>query len=92
MRAADPDRVLRGVGRRVAELRVLSGRTQEELAERAEFSVKYMQRVEAGQQNLSVRSLVRLANVLGVPAAELFRSPASTAVRTGRPPGRRAGR
>lgn len=92
MRALEPDRVVRGLGRRVAELRAQSGRTQEQLAERLKMQVKYLQRVEGGSQNLSVRTLVRFANALGVPVAELFRPPASTQVRVGRPPGRKTAR
>ncbi len=83
MSRLDPDLVLRSVGRRVAELR--SG-TQEELAERLGVSIKYLQRIEAGRPNLTIRSLVRIANALEVPVAELFDRPESLESRTGRPP------
>ncbi len=64
MSRLDPDLVLRSVGRRVAELR--SG-TQEELAERLGVSIKYLQRIEAGRPNLTIRSLVRIANAPSGP-------------------------
>ena len=86
MRNADPDRVVRDVGRRVAELRAQEGLTQAELAEAAGVSVKYLQRIEAGGCNLTIRSLVRLASVLGTSAADLFSQPASRERRRGRPP------
>lgn len=93
MRALDPDRVIRGLGRRVAELRTQAGWTQEELAERMKQPVKYLQRIESGSQNLSVRTLVRFANSLGVPMAELFQPPASLRMpRPGRPTGRKTSR
>ncbi len=72
MRNADPDRVIRAVGRRIAELRLAADETQEKLAERARFSVSYLQRIEGGRQALGIRSLVRFANVLGVTVGELF--------------------
>jgi transcriptional regulator with XRE-family HTH domain len=93
MRPLDPDRVIRGLGRRLAELRVSAGRTQESLAERARIPVKYLQLVESGSQNLSVRTLVRFANALGVPMADLFAPPTSLRrTRPGRPAGRRTSR
>lgn len=93
MRSLDADRVIRGLGRRVAELRVKAGSTQEELAERMKLPVKYLQRIESGAQNLSVRTLVRFANSLGVPMAELFTPPASfRRPKPGRPSGRRTSR
>ena len=86
MRPQDPDRLIRAVGRRIAELRVATGWTQDELAEQASFSSKYLQRIEAGSENLTLRSMVELANVLQVRLAELLVPPASTAVKRGRPP------
>jgi transcriptional regulator with XRE-family HTH domain len=61
------------------------GRRGSELAERAEFSVKYAQAIERGDENLSLRSLCRRAALLGVRTADLFEAPKRT---TPRPPGR----
>lgn len=86
MAKQDPRRVLGDVGRRVAELRVARGMTQEELAERVlECSTKYLQRLEAGRENLTIESLVALANRLRVKVQALFDPPASRLVRRGRP-------
>ena len=82
------DQVVIDVGRRVAELRQARGLTQEELAERARCSLKYLQRVEAGR-NMRIDTLVRFANLFRVGIAELFASPAS---RRPRRPGRPARR
>lgn len=60
--------------------------TQERFAEDLGWSVKYLQRVEAGRQNLSVGSLVHIGTALGVDAAKLFVQPNSLATRPGRPP------
>ena len=88
MRPADPDTVVRDVGRRVAELRAHVDLTQEQLAAKAEVSVKYMQRVERGEENLGIRSLVRLANLLHASVTDLFQQPMTRRRRTGRPPKR----
>lgn len=73
MRRLDPAEVSRWVGGRVAERRRADGLTQETLAEQLEVSVKYLQRVEAGTQNLTIQSIVGLANVLGVEPNYLLR-------------------
>ncbi len=65
----------RDVGRRVAELRVSRGWTQQALAERYGRSHGYIQAVERGAENLGIDSLVRLADVLGVGVATLFFRP-----------------
>lgn len=85
MRRLDPERATADVGRRVAELRRAGGLTQERFAERLGIAANALQRIELGMQNLTIRSLVRLANGLGVPLSSLFEPPASRAVRPGRP-------
>jgi transcriptional regulator with XRE-family HTH domain len=83
MRPADPNRVQKAVGRRIAELRRGRGLTQEQLADAVDTSLKYLQRIEAGSENLTIQSLVKLANALRAPLAALFEKPAS--VRRRRP-------
>jgi transcriptional regulator with XRE-family HTH domain len=81
--------VQRDLGRRVAELRAARELTQEALAETLDFTPRYLQRVEAGRENLTLGSLVAIANALGVPLAELLEPPTDPQVRVGRPPVRR---
>jgi transcriptional regulator with XRE-family HTH domain len=82
-----PRRVLSDFGRRVAELRVKSGLTQEQLAERLVWWPRQVQRIEAGEANLSIVAVAQLADVLGVDAQELFVQPVSARrPRPGRPP------
>lgn len=86
MRRQDPERVLRDIGRRVAEVRAEHDMTQERFAEDVlGVSLKYLQAVEAGRENLTVASLVKLANLAGVRVADLFTSPVTREVRRGRP-------
>ena len=74
MRRQDPDTAIRSIGRRIAHLRRERALTQEGFAEAVGVSEKYVQRVESGA-NLSVRSLVKFANALGVPLAALIEPP-----------------
>ncbi|MBZ0232733.1 MAG: helix-turn-helix domain-containing protein [Deltaproteobacteria bacterium] len=86
MPALDPDATLRLVGRRVAQHRHRRGWTQEVLAERLGLSTKYLQRVEWGRQNLSLRSLATIASALGCRPFDLLRPMRSIVpVRPGRP-------
>jgi transcriptional regulator with XRE-family HTH domain len=87
VRRQDPERVLKDIGRRVAEIRCTHGMTQERFAEEVlGMSLKYLQAVEAGRENLTVASLVKLANLVRIPVAELFVPPKTRAVKRGRPP------
>jgi transcriptional regulator with XRE-family HTH domain len=85
MRPADPDRVLQGIGRRIAELRRERGLTQEKFAEALGVSVRYIQFVEAGDEKLGVPTLVKIANALRVPVIDLFTPPTKPRARPGRP-------
>lgn len=74
------------LGLRVVELREGSGLTQEQLAERLAFSVRYVQRLEAGKANVAIAMLPDLSDALGCSVQELF-APAKRRVtrRAGRP-------
>ena len=78
--------ILTMLGRRVAELRQGRGWTQEIFAERAVWSVKYVQRIEGWRANLSVRSLTSVAAYLSVNVGDLFAQPALKSTTRGRPP------
>src|SRR5262249_11962971 len=70
----DPDRLITNIGRRVAELRVERGLSQEQSALHAGVSLTYWRRIERGT-NLTVRSLAWLAGVLHVDVVGLLRPP-----------------
>ena len=65
------DVVVANVARRVAELRELRGLTQAELAVKMRVQLRQAQRYESGA-NLTIVTLTRLANALGVSPGELF--------------------
>jgi transcriptional regulator with XRE-family HTH domain len=81
VRLLDPARVRRAVGRRVAELRVETGLTQEQLAEKLDVSLKYIQRIERGDENLTIDSLVKLGNQMKASPGAFFLAPAATGPR-----------
>ena len=78
--------MLRNVGRRIAELRHAQGWTQAQLAEKARVNPAQIGVYESGKANITLRSLVRLASLLGVDVRELLEQPRSRAPRRpGRP-------
>ena len=83
-----PKAVARNVGRRVAELRGERGLTQEEFSAEVGVSLRYLQQVEAGRENLTIESLVKLANHLNTRVTALFEPAQTQAKRRGRPPRR----
>lgn len=82
----DPNRFIRDVGRRIAELRAAAGWTQAAFAERIGLGLKHVQQIELGALNLTLRSILRLADGLGVEPPELLAAPRNRTVRRGRPP------
>lgn len=85
----DLDLALMLLARRIAELREARGLTQEDVADRIGTAVKNYQRIESGRQNLTVRTLVRIAHAIGVEPIAFWDPPASTRRQRGRPKGRR---
>jgi transcriptional regulator with XRE-family HTH domain len=87
----DADDLVFKVGRRIAELRMDAGLTQEEAAAQARWAWRVWQRLERGQ-NISLRRMAYVADVLGVRVKSLLTAPepASRRVKKGRPKTRRA--
>jgi len=76
LRANHPKVVLKeyllGLGRRVRDLRLKKGWTQEQLAEGARVTRVCIVAVEGGKQNVSMDIVIRLANALGVSPETLM--------------------
>ncbi len=67
------DRYLRQLGQRLRELRVAADLTQEQLAEAAGITAKYLSEVESGQVNASIKVLHALSEQgLQIPLAAFF--------------------
>lgn len=67
----DAQRRLLILGRAVRAARVDAGLSQEALADRAGLHRTYVGGVERGERNISMASLFRIADALGVPPQEL---------------------
>lgn len=62
------------VARRIKALRQARGLTQDAVAEALGIALKNVQRLEAGRQNLTLRTLVHVADVLDVEPHELLQT------------------
>jgi len=59
-------------GRRLRELRIRQGYSQERFAEKAGLHRTYVGGVERGERNVSLENIWRIADALGVNPATLF--------------------
>ena len=69
---------LAAFGRRVRELRLAAGLTQEALAHMAELQPAAVSLIESGQRDVQMSALWMLAGALGVPATRLIEPAADT--------------
>lgn len=72
MRRPAPPDLLTFVAQRIKALRAARGLTQDAVAEALGIAVKNVQRLEAGRQNLTLKTLVSVADVLDVEPYELL--------------------
>lgn len=69
--------LLQAVGVRIRDLRIASGHSQQSFSEAAGMSNNYAWRVEAGRQNLNLKTLSRIAIALDVTMSDLLMGIAS---------------
>lgn len=62
----------KGLGLRVRELRQGSGWTLERAAEAMQLDLTHLQKIEAGKLNVTLVTLVRIADGLGASVRDLF--------------------
>jgi transcriptional regulator with XRE-family HTH domain len=60
------------IGKRIRALRKARGYSQEDFAAAAQLGRSYAGRVERGEQNISMQSLIQIALTLKVEIGELF--------------------
>jgi transcriptional regulator with XRE-family HTH domain len=60
------------IGKRIRELRLARGMTQEAVAEKAKTHTKCLGNIERGEVNLTVAMIERIAKALDVPVVEFF--------------------
>jgi len=66
-------------GKRLRELRLARGLSQEALAHEADLDRTYVSSCERGKRNISLENLYRLSAALGVKPEDLVRQPQQTA-------------
>ena len=64
--------MLRTLADRIKSLRRSKRWSQEQLAERASIQRSYLADLERGYRNPSVRTLLKVANAIGLPISSLF--------------------
>jgi transcriptional regulator with XRE-family HTH domain len=64
--------ILHYFGRRVRELRVNLGLSQEELADKAGLHRTYIGMIERAEKNITLRNIEKIAAALGVHIMQLF--------------------
>lgn len=64
---------LKAFGANLRRIRSSSGMTQEHLAELAELNVRTIQKIEAGETNILITTLVRLAKALDADVNSLLK-------------------
>jgi putative transcriptional regulator len=64
--------ICKRVGRRIAAFRAARGWTQQLLADHAQISREHVLRIEAGQKELGLRTLERVATALNVKPKDLI--------------------
>lgn len=67
----------RRLGRRLRDLRLADGLSQEAFADVLQIHRTYMGGIERGERNLTLKSIERIAERLGVDALELLQPPRS---------------
>ncbi|MDI1345530.1 MAG: XRE family transcriptional regulator [Pseudolabrys sp.] len=70
--ATDPIEEQGRIGSEIRQLRTAKGLTLQELADQAQISIGLLSQLERGRSQLSVATLMRLSNVLGVPMNFFF--------------------
>lgn len=79
----DPEIVAERIGRRIAELRQQKGWSQREFAELLRVTFQWVSQLEAGQ-NLTIYTLVKVANAFEVTLQDLLEPPHPKNQRAGR--------
>ena len=67
------------ISRKIRELRQQKGFTLKDLSEITQLSISFLSQVERNSSSLSITSLQRIADALGVPVSEFFQSPVNHA-------------
>ena len=67
---SDVDKV---IGKILKDFRVKRGLTQEQLSEEVEISLKYISRIENGNNGIKTHTLIRYMNLLGIQPNTIYK-------------------
>jgi transcriptional regulator with XRE-family HTH domain len=62
------------LGRKIKQLRIIRGISQEELAFRCDLHRTYISSIELGKRNVSIRNIEKIALALNVELVEFFKN------------------
>ena len=65
-------KILEKLGKRLKEIRLSEGLTQEALAEKVGIHPTYVGKLEAGKSNLSVKLLFKISRALNINLSQIF--------------------
>ncbi|MFI3300385.1 MAG: helix-turn-helix transcriptional regulator [Candidatus Gastranaerophilales bacterium] len=68
----DDNEILKNLGLKLKYRRLQKGMTQEILAEMVEVHEKYISKIETGKQNITIKTLNRIANSLEIDITSLL--------------------
>lgn len=71
-RGVESEKLLRRLAANTRALRRICGMTQEELAHSASLAPRHLQKIEAGQVNVTLRTIAALASALDCQPAQLL--------------------
>jgi transcriptional regulator with XRE-family HTH domain len=80
--------VLTYVAANAQRLRIRRGLTQQQVTDLVDLDLRHYRRIERGTENITMETLVALADAFDVPPAALLRKARLIPARTGRPTGR----
>lgn len=66
------DEVMKKIGSNLKKERVFKNYTQEQLADLAHVHRNYISLIERGQQNLTMKKIIDLANILETPLEKII--------------------
>jgi transcriptional regulator with XRE-family HTH domain len=73
-----PQNPLRVLGQNIRRIRKESRLTQEDVSDKAHLNSSYFGRIERGEMNVTIETLMAIAQALNVDVSELFDSEASS--------------
>lgn len=73
MSGQDPEELKRQIGQKLASARKDQGMTQEGFADLVGTSIQWISRVERGEENLTITTLVKLSDAVGLTVEDLLK-------------------